>query len=61
MSASEGEPCSRPKAARRGGHGSSTRLKPGHAVVLADPIHLRYFANFHVEAISQPRTSAGCW
>ena len=30
-----------------------TRLKPGHALVLADPIHLRYFANFHVEAISQ--------
>jgi Xaa-Pro dipeptidase len=29
------------------------RLRPDHALVLADPIHLRYFANFHVEAISQ--------
>jgi Xaa-Pro dipeptidase len=29
------------------------RLKPQHAIVLADPIHLRYFANFHVDAISQ--------
>src|SRR5205823_991216 len=29
------------------------RLKPSHALVLADPGHLRYFANFHVEAISQ--------
>lgn len=29
------------------------RLKPSHPLVLADPIHLRYFANFHVEAISQ--------
>jgi Xaa-Pro aminopeptidase len=28
-------------------------LKPSHPLVLADPIHLRYFANFHVEAISQ--------
>jgi Xaa-Pro aminopeptidase len=29
------------------------RLRPTHALVLADPIHLRYFANFYVEAISQ--------
>lgn len=28
-------------------------LKPTHPVVLADPMHLRYFANFHVEAMSQ--------
>jgi Xaa-Pro aminopeptidase len=28
-------------------------LKPAHPLLLADPIHLRYFANFHVEAISQ--------
>ena len=27
-------------------------LKPTHAVVLADAIHLRYFANFHVEPMS---------
>src|SRR5262245_3753338 len=29
------------------------RLKPVGPVVLADPIHLWYFANFYVEAISQ--------
>ncbi len=29
------------------------RLKPAYPIVLADPAHLRYFANFHVEAISQ--------
>jgi len=29
------------------------RLRPERALVLADPLHLRYFANFHVEAISQ--------
>jgi Xaa-Pro dipeptidase len=29
------------------------RMRPGHALVLADPLHLRYFANFHVEALSQ--------
>jgi hypothetical protein len=28
------------------------RLKPAGPVLLADPIHLRYFANFHVEAMS---------
>jgi len=28
------------------------RLRPAAPVVLADPFHLRYFANFHVEAIS---------
>jgi Xaa-Pro dipeptidase len=28
-------------------------LRPAHSIVLADPIHLRYFANFHVEALSQ--------
>ncbi len=29
------------------------RMKPTHALVLTDPIHLRYLANFHVDAISQ--------
>jgi Xaa-Pro aminopeptidase len=29
------------------------QLRPTHPLVLADPIHLRYFANFHVEALSQ--------
>jgi len=29
------------------------QLKPAHPLVLADPIHLRYFANFYVEPISQ--------
>ena len=28
------------------------RLKPEGPIVLADPSHLRYFANFHVEAMS---------
>jgi Xaa-Pro aminopeptidase len=27
-------------------------LKPAHTLLLADPIHLRYFANFHVEPMS---------
>jgi Xaa-Pro dipeptidase len=27
-------------------------LKPTHALLLADPIHLRYFANFYVEPMS---------
>jgi Xaa-Pro dipeptidase len=27
-------------------------LKSAHPVVLADPVHLRYFANFHVEPMS---------
>jgi Xaa-Pro aminopeptidase len=29
------------------------RLNPVDPILLADPTHLRYFANFHVEAISQ--------
>jgi Xaa-Pro aminopeptidase len=29
------------------------RLKPAHPLVLADPIHLRYFANFNVEPVGQ--------
>src|SRR5580698_443515 len=29
------------------------RLKPTAPIVLADPLHLRYFANFYVEAVSQ--------
>ena len=28
------------------------RLKPAHAVVLADPLHLRYFANYHSDGVS---------
>ena len=28
------------------------RLAPGGPVLLADPLHLRYFANFHVEPMS---------
>ena len=28
------------------------RLEPPHAVVLADPLHLRYFANYYSEGIS---------
>ena len=28
------------------------RLKPTHPLLLADPLHLRYFANFYVEAFS---------
>ena len=35
------------------------RLKPGHAVVLADPLHLRYFANFHVDGISMSADFGG--
>ena len=29
------------------------RLVPTQPIVMADPVHLRYFANFHVEALSQ--------
>ncbi len=35
------------------------RLKPTHAVVLADPLHLRYFANFHVDAVSMSADFGG--
>lgn len=35
------------------------RLKPTHPVVLADPLHLRYFANFHVEGIGQTADFGG--
>jgi Xaa-Pro dipeptidase len=35
------------------------RLKPTHPVVLADPIHLRYFANFHVDGISMSADFGG--
>jgi Xaa-Pro aminopeptidase len=35
------------------------RLKPAHAVVLADPIHLRYFANLYVEAVSSSADFGG--
>lgn len=35
------------------------RLNPTETVVLADPIHLRYFANFHVESISQHADFSG--
>ena len=35
------------------------RLKPTHPVVLADPIHLRYFADFHVDAISMSADFGG--
>jgi Xaa-Pro aminopeptidase len=28
------------------------QLKPQHAIVLADPLHLRYFANCHVDGVS---------
>src|SRR4051812_37357319 len=28
------------------------RLKPSQSLVLADPLHLRYFANFHVDPFS---------
>src|SRR6266545_3908314 len=35
------------------------RLKPTHPVVLADPIHLRYFANYHVEDISMSADFGG--
>ncbi|MCS6865568.1 MAG: Xaa-Pro peptidase family protein [Gemmataceae bacterium] len=35
------------------------RLQPTHPVVLADPIHLRYFANFHVEANSMSADFGG--
>lgn len=35
------------------------RLKPTQPVVLADPIHLRYFANFHVDGISMSADFGG--
>ena len=35
------------------------RLKPAHQLVLADPLNLRYFANFHVDAISQTADFGG--
>jgi Xaa-Pro aminopeptidase len=35
------------------------RLKPAHPVVLADPLHLRYLANFYVEGLSQHADSGG--
>jgi Xaa-Pro aminopeptidase len=35
------------------------RLKPAHPVVLADPIHLRYFANLYVEAVSSSADFGG--
>lgn len=35
------------------------RLKPAHAVVLADPIHLRYFANLYVDAVSSSADFGG--
>src|SRR5437868_1027317 len=35
------------------------RLKPAHAVVLADPLHLRYFANFSVDAVSSSADFGG--
>lgn len=35
------------------------RLKPAHAVVLADPLHLRYFANLYVDGISSSADFGG--
>lgn len=35
------------------------RLKPTHPVVLADPLHLRYFANFYVDAVSSSADFGG--
>lgn len=35
------------------------RLRPTHPVVLADPIHLRYFANFHVDGTSMSADFGG--
>jgi len=34
-------------------------LKPTHPVVLADPLHLRYYANFHVDALSMSADFGG--
>jgi Xaa-Pro dipeptidase len=34
-------------------------LKPTHPVVLADPLHLRYFANFHVDGLSMSADFGG--
>jgi Xaa-Pro aminopeptidase len=36
-----------------------SRLAPAHPVVLADPVHLRYLANFHVEALSMSADFGG--
>ena len=35
------------------------RLKPAHPVVLADPLHLRYFANLYVEGVSSSADFGG--
>jgi Xaa-Pro dipeptidase len=35
------------------------KLKPTHPVVLADPLHLRYFANYYVEGISSSADFGG--
>src|SRR4051812_7123146 len=35
------------------------RLKPTHAVVLADPLHLRYFANLYVDGVSSSADFGG--
>lgn len=35
------------------------RLKPAHPIVLADPLHLRYFANFYVDAVSSSADFGG--
>ena len=49
-----------PKSCRARRQRFLERLKPTHPVVLADPLHLRYFANYYVEGISRfvTRTSA---
>ncbi|MFM8274154.1 MAG: aminopeptidase P family protein, partial [Gemmata sp.] len=35
------------------------RLNVTHPVVLADPLHLRYFANFHVDGVSMSADFGG--
>ena len=35
------------------------RLRPAKPVVLADPIHLRYFANFHIDGLSMSADFGG--
>jgi hypothetical protein len=35
------------------------RLRPAHPIVLADPLHLRYFANFDVDAVSSSADFGG--
>lgn len=35
------------------------RLNPAQPIVLADPLHLRYFANFYVEAVSSSADFGG--